>query len=122
MKHLVNWIEIPVADLKRAQSFYNSILGGVQFTELDMGESQYALFPSQDRFNCGTLVKSPNHMPSTDGITVYLDGGNDMNHILDHVGAAGGQVLMPKTFFGEDAGYVGLFLDTEGNKIGLQHL
>jgi uncharacterized protein len=122
MKHLVNWIEIPVTDLTRAQAFYSSILGGVQFTELDMGESRYALFPSEDRFNCGTLVKSPNHSPSTDGITVYLDGGKDMDRILNQVGASGGQVLMPKTFFGEDAGYVGLFLDSEGNKIGLQHL
>jgi hypothetical protein len=28
---------------------------------------------------------------------------------------------MPKTFISVEAGYVGYFRDTEGNRIGLQH-
>jgi len=28
---------------------------------------------------------------------------------------------MEKTFLADEAGYIGMFLDTEGNKIGLQN-
>ena len=35
---------------------------------------------------------------------------------------AGGQVIMEKMFMSAEAGYIGMFIDTEGNKIGLQNL
>jgi hypothetical protein len=34
---------------------------------------------------------------------------------------AGGEVIMPKSFTGKEAGYVGMFIVSVGNKIGLQH-
>ena len=36
------------------------------------------------------------------------------------VAEAGGTVILSKTYLGPEAGYIVLFLDTEGNKIGLQ--
>jgi len=42
--------------------------------------------------------------------------------ILSRVNEAGGKVIMEKTYTGENAGYLGMFLDSEGNRIGLQHL
>ena len=122
MKHLINWVEIPASDLDRAKQFYNTILGGIQFQDMEMHETNYALFPSEDSFNTGALVKGEYYKPSSDGITVYLDGGKDMDNILKHVEKAGGEIIMPKTFTGKEAGYVGMFIDSEGNKIGLQHL
>ena len=120
MQHLSNWIEIPVADMKRAVDFYNRILGA-EFYEMEMGPNKYALFPAQDKYNCGALVQGEWYKPSADGALVYLDGGSDLSHILDKVSAAGGQVIMEKTYLGEQAGHVGMFLDSEGNRIGLQH-
>ena len=38
--------------------------------------------------------------------------------VVDRVGNAGGNVIMPKSGIGEN-GFIALFLDTEGNKIGL---
>jgi len=32
---------------------------------------------------------------------------------------AGGRVLQPKTLINEDVGYMGLFLDTEGNRMAV---
>jgi predicted enzyme related to lactoylglutathione lyase len=39
--------------------------------------------------------------------------------ILDKVQAAGGKVIVPKTEISPEYGYMGVFLDTEGNRIGL---
>ena len=120
MKHLINWVEIPVNNFERAMAFYSSILK-TEINAFEMGGSQYGLFPTEDQKNTVALVKSEYHQPSTNGVVIYFDGGEDLNLILARVKEAGGEVLMEKTFLGEEAGYVGMFADTEGNKIGLQH-
>jgi uncharacterized protein len=121
MKHLINWIEIPVTDMQRAIGFYSKILG-IQFTPMNIGPVQYALFPADDRFNCGALAHGEYYKPSSDGVTIYIDGGKDLHKILSTVQEAGGSVIMEKTFLSKEAGYIGLFIDTEGNRIGLQHM
>lgn len=89
---------------------------------MEMNGVSYALFPSDDKFNCGALVQGDYYTPSSDGVTIYLDGGKNMDNILEQVEKAGGKIILTKTFTGKQAGYVGMFIDTEGNKIGLQHL
>lgn len=121
MNHLINWVEIPVTDMKRAIKFYADIFGGIEFYEMDMEGTKYALFPTEDKFNCGALAQGEYYKPSQDGVTVYLDGGKDLSTILSKVVEAGGTVAMEKTFMGDEAGYIGMFIDSEGNKIGLQH-
>jgi predicted enzyme related to lactoylglutathione lyase len=121
MEHLINWVEIPANDLKRASNFYATILN-VQFIKMPLGASNYALFPCDNTFNCGALVQGPHHKPCADGIIIYLDGGKDLDVILKKVKKAGGEVVMEKVFLSKEAGYVGMFIDTEGNKIGLQHM
>ena len=122
MKHLINWVEIPVWDMDRAITFYDKILGGVSFHKLTLGGFDYAIFPSEDKFNNGALVKSDFSKPSTEGIAIYLDGGEDLSRILDRVESAGGSIIMEKTYLSTEAGYVGMFVDSEGNKIGLQNM
>jgi uncharacterized protein len=121
MRHLINWIEIPATNLARATTFYSTIFKGLSFHEMEMNGVQYALFPSDDKFNCGALVQGDHYIPTSDGVCVYLDGGEDLENILKHVEAAGGKLLMEKTYTGKEAGYVGMFIDSEGNKIGLQN-
>lgn len=122
MKHLINWVEIPVTDLGRAEKFYYTVLGGIGFHNMDQNGNKYAIFPSKDQFNAGALVQGAYYKPSSDGISIYLDGGKDMDSILKHVEKAGGEIIMLKTFTGKEAGYIGMFIDPEGNKIGLQHM
>lgn len=120
-QHLVNWVEIPVVDLARAQKFYEQVFE-FEMQRMQMDGEQYAVFPVEDRFNCGALVQGPKRKVCADGFALYLDGGPDMGQILARVPAAGGRVTMGKTYTGEMAGYVGGFVDSEGNHIGLQHM
>jgi len=119
MTHLSNWIEIPARDLSRASAFYTRVLGE-ELRPFDLGGNRYALFPSADRFNCGAIAQGEGYEPGAQGPLVYLDGGSDLDGKLARVAEAGGSVLVPKTYLGAEAGYIALFLDTEGNKIGLQ--
>ena len=119
MKHLSNWIEIPVRDMARARRFYERILQ-VELQPMDVGPVEYALFPSEDRYNCGALARGDGYEPGPGGVTVYLDGGGDLDGIVDRVAGAGGTILMPKTYMGQEAGHVAMFLDSEGNRVGLQ--
>jgi predicted enzyme related to lactoylglutathione lyase len=121
MKHLINWVEIPVSDMERAKAFYGKILGA-ELQTMSLGKSQYALFPSEDRFNSGALACGEGYVPGSNGVTVYLDGGDDLDTILSKVKTAGGKIVLPKTYLSKEAGWIGLFADTEGNRIGLQHM
>jgi hypothetical protein len=121
MKHLVNWIEILVTDMDRACRFYSDILG-IELQRMELGGSLYALFPTEDRFNAGALVMGAHRAPRKDGTLIYLDGSPDLAEILAKVSKAGGQVAMKKTWLSKEAGFAGLFLDSEGNSIGLQHM
>ena len=86
---------------------------------MDLGGSLYALFPTEDRFNAGSLVKGTHRVPRKDGALIYLDGSPDLAEILAKVLKAGGQVIMEKTLLSKEAGFAGLFLDSEGNSMGL---
>lgn len=55
------------------------------------------------------------------GTTIYLEGGNDLSVPLSRVESAGGKVILPKTSIGNN-GFIALFIDTEGNKVGFHSL
>ncbi len=120
MQHLVNWIEIPTTDITRAKKFYGAILG-VGFHDMAIGPTRYAIFPAEDRYNCGALAQGANYHPGSSGPTIYLDGGKDLDAVLSKVEKAGGKVTLKKMFLSDDAGYIGMFMDSEGNNIGLHN-
>jgi predicted enzyme related to lactoylglutathione lyase len=120
MKHLVNWIEIPAKDIARAKRFYSAILG-VEFHDMDVGPIKYAIFPAEDRHNCGALAQGDNYVPGSSGPTIYLDGGKDLDTVLTKVEKAGGKITLKKMLLSDVAGYIGMFTDSEGNSIGLHN-
>jgi predicted enzyme related to lactoylglutathione lyase len=67
----------------------------------------------------GALAQGEGHVPNKQGVTIYLAGGDDLNGVLSRVEAAGGSILESKTAIGGDMGYYALFLDSEGNRIGV---
>src|SRR5262249_38099160 len=97
MDHLLNWIEIPVTDMKRAVSFYRELLN-TDLHEMKIGTNDYALFAVKDKFNSCCLVKGDGYVPRTDGVVVYLNGGQDLSPVLGRVEKSGGSVLLKKTF------------------------
>jgi predicted enzyme related to lactoylglutathione lyase len=52
-------------------------------------------------------------------VLIYLNGNPDVQNILDKVEAAGGKISMPKTEISPEYGHMALFIDTEGNRIGI---
>ncbi len=120
MANAINWFEIPVNDMARAVTFYSTILD-VELTA-DPATPGYsmAVLPNQGGVG-GALLSGEGYTPSSQGVLVYLNGGDDLDAILTRVAAAGGQVLMPKTSIGEN-GFAAFFLDSEGNKLGLHSM
>lgn len=115
MKNFVSIFEIPATDIKRAIGFYATIMDmDIEF--LDFPGMQLGLFPVDDQINFGTIALGT---PSADGVTIYLNGGDNLQVILDRVETEGGKVLVPKSQHADESGYFALFLDSEGNKLGL---
>ncbi|ELR73625.1 Glyoxalase family protein [Fulvivirga imtechensis AK7] len=118
MKSLISIFEIPATDLSRAVAFYQSILN-VKIETIDMQGTQMGLLPSEDQTISGVITKGEGYEPSANGVMIYLNGGDNLQHMLDKVEKSGGSVIVPKTLIDEETGYFALFLDTEGNRIGL---
>lgn len=116
----LNWFEIPVLDMPRAKHFYQVIFS-MHMEEHEMMGMQMAYFPFEPGGGkvSGALVKSEFHVPSMEGIAVYLNGNPDLSAILEKVESENGKILMPKTLIDEQTGYMAFFADTEGNRIGL---
>lgn len=117
MTKLVSWVEIPVVDQQRAKAFYSTVLGA-EFYDMAMGGLHYSIFPEQD----GALVRGKGYKPSQTGSLIYLNGGADLSVPLGKVTGAGGTVLLNKTFLSSEAGHIGVFLDSEGNKMAFHSM
>lgn len=121
MKNLLWTVELPTADLKRAITFYQKVLG-VSIEEMDMGTTRMGILPSDEGTVGVVLVHGEGYAPSADGTTAYLEIGDDLQRVLDKVVPSGGQVIMPKTEVAPEMGFFALFLDSEGNKVGLHSM
>ncbi len=121
MKNAISWFEIPTKDLDRAQKFYEAIFQ-IQMIPMDMPNIRMRMFPLEDMMGVGGALCDSGgfHKPSgTDGPLIYMNGNPDVQIILDRVVAAGGSVLVPKTEISPEHGFMGVFIDSEGNRIGL---
>jgi predicted enzyme related to lactoylglutathione lyase len=121
MSRLINWFEIPAADFERAVGFYEAVFG-LTLKRETFGGGQMGIFPYADPATGGAVCHMENYTPGPNGVIIYLDGGNDLTAPLERVWAAGGKILLPKTLISAEIGYFALFLDSEGNRIGLHSL
>lgn len=121
MENLINWFEIPASDFERAKKFYKAILQ-IEITELEMFGTKMGMFPSDGKNVSGAIIQGEGYSPASSGILVYLNGGKDLQVILERIEAVNGKVIMPKTQISPDMGYFALFLDSEGNKIALHSM
>jgi len=115
----INWFEIPVTDISRAKTFYESIFE-IKMQEMEMPGMKYAMFPF-DPMNAkvsGGLAQSSMHTPGSTGSIIYLNANPDLQNVLDRINIAGGKVTMPKTSIGQN-GFMAMFTDTEGNTVAL---
>lgn len=116
----ITWFEIPVADFDRAKKFYSTIYD-YEMPETLVGATRmgFLLYEQMEHRVGGAICFGNGYTPSQQGTIPYLNGGSDLNIVLQRVEPAGGKMLLPKSFIGESLGYIARFIDTEGNLIAL---
>lgn len=114
----IHWFQIPVADLDRAQHFYETLLARTMRRE-QTGPQEVAVFAYEDGIG-GSLLKSPTApRPSLDGAVVYLNAGPSLDVVLSRANELGAKLLLPKLELPNGIGFVAQIVDCEGNRIGL---
>jgi uncharacterized protein len=117
----LNWFEIPVIDGARAKKFYESIFS-VQLTNMgELNGKTITAFPTENGNGkaSGGLVQSPAHKPSMEGAIIFLNANPNIQPVIDRIETVGGKMITPKTHVSPEIGYTALFIDSEGNKVGL---
>ncbi|PKA83956.1 hypothetical protein ATE92_2125 [Ulvibacter sp. MAR_2010_11] len=120
MKHnMFAWVEIPVNDMARAQKFYEAVFK-VELHLVNFGGMEMGWFPFVENAPgaAGTLIKQESYIPSAEGPLVYFYS-EDAQIELGRVKAAGGKIYQEKTQISPEHGYMGVFIDTEGNRVAV---
>jgi len=118
--NMIVWFEIPVNNMDRAKSFYEKVFQ-IEINIVDFGGLLMGWFPDRGQENHGangTLIKQESYVPSQEGTLVYF-ASEDVQIELDRVEAAGGKIYQPKTEISPEHGFMGVFIDTEGNRVAL---
>jgi predicted enzyme related to lactoylglutathione lyase len=118
MSNALDWFEIPVVELDRAVSFYETLLQA-KLQEGVVNGQHLAVLPYQNGGVGGALMVGEQLTPSTQGTVVYLGAGDDLDGALARVAAAGGKVVSEKIHLSDSIGSIAFFIDTEGNRVGL---
>ncbi len=127
--NVVGWFEIPVTDMDRAIKFYETVFGYKMDLKPEENGMQMAWFPMDEpdaegeKYGAGgALVKHEMSQPSATGTVVYFNANSgDLANELGKVEAAGGKVLKDKMDIGEH-GFIGIFMDTEGNTVAIHSM
>ena len=115
----IDWFEIPVRDIDRAQAFYEKLLGAAMRRETIAGNT-LAVFGGSGGHVGGCLMAGGSApAPSEAGTLVYLHAGASLDAVLARLESAGGQLATPKVHLPGDMGCFAHIRDTEGNRVGL---
>ena len=119
----VNWFEIPVRDMDRAQRFYEAVFDSPLRREQAGPKTTLAVFPYEKYGVGGCLfANADGPQPSPEGAVVYLNAEPSLDATLARVEAAGGRVTLPRTELPEGMGCFAHIADSEGNRVGLHAL
>ena len=121
MKQVIDWFEIPVSDMSRAQAFYEVVLQTTLQRENFAGPNmQMVVFKEDGQRAKGALVSGhPALQPGTSGTLVYFHAGVSLDEALQRVVASGGEVAMAKVALPGGVGFMAHMLDVDGNRVGL---
>ncbi len=117
----IGWVEIPVTNMARAKTFYENVFE-ITLQLQDFGGTLMGWLPgTEDGKGCsGSLVLQPEwYIPNRkEGVLIYFSC-EDVTITLKRIETEGGRVLQPKTQISPEIGFMGLFHDSEGNRIAL---
>lgn len=115
MTNLISWVEIPATDFERAVTFYSSVLK-TDLQTIDCGDEKMACFPGGE----GAVSFAPGFKPGNDGLLVSFNAEKDIEGAIERIEENGGTIVQQKTKIeAEGRGYFALFIDSEGNRVGL---
>lgn len=121
---VIAWFELPAVDFERAARFYETALD-VELTREVVGGVPMAVFPHEDGATGGCVIHNPQQLRPAqpgDGALVYLHAEPSLQAAMKRVEKAGGKqdgslVELPNGY-----GFIGFFIDSEGNRVGLHSL
>jgi predicted enzyme related to lactoylglutathione lyase len=115
MEKFVSWVEIPAVDFNRAVGFYGKVFQ-MELAVFDCETEKMACFPGGE----GAISFAEGFKPSKDGVLVSFNTGKDLEGAINRIAENGGELVIPKTKIQvEGRGYFAVFIDCEGNKVGL---
>lgn len=118
IKDSLRWFEIPVTDFDRARDFYSYIYD-YDMPSTQVGDTLMGFLLVEDDGVGGAICLGESYIPCKQGTLVYLNGGKDLQIVLDRIEDAGGRILVKKSLIDAGLGYWAKFEDTEGNILGL---
>jgi hypothetical protein len=119
MNNALNWFEIPVRDMDRAQTFYEKLLAKPLRREA-MGPQTLAVMPYDEAGVGGCLFAGADApAPTEQGTLVYLNAEPSLDAMLARVAPAGGRIARPKVTLPDGMGVFAHIIDSEGNRVGL---
>jgi len=119
MGNVIVWASIPVTDLQRAMKFYAHVTG-LQVNAFPGMEDQVAAIGGGEDERIVSADLSVGGTPGVDGPVPYLGANGDIKGMAARVVEAGGTVTQEPQFMGEMVGWIAFFIDSEGNRIGIQ--
>ena len=120
-KHIISWFELPVSDMDRAKSFYETIFD-IELELMVLGDSfKMAVFPGSQSVVGGALVWNEDwYKPSNShGPLLHLNANPDLQTVENKIEKAGGNITISKRGIGPGRGFMAVFEDTEGNRVAL---
>ncbi|SEQ00438.1 VOC family protein [Neolewinella agarilytica] len=110
------WIEIPVSDFDRGKQFYEQVFQ-TDIEVIELGDLRMGTFKDSSVAIC----HHPQfYFPAKEGMIVYFKAAEDMEAMQNRVVAAGGEILIPWRVISPEQGSMALFLDSEGNRVGVR--
>ena len=119
-QHAIDWFEIPVRNLDRAQRFYETLLATTLRREAAGPQKTLAVFGYGDNQVGGRLMAGEGTPdPSPEGTLIYLNAEPSLDAVLARVDAAGGRITTPKVQLPDGMGCFAHIAATEGTRVGL---
>ncbi len=122
MKNPVRWFEIYVDEMNRAKSFYENVFKvKLEKMSQDLVTEMWGFPSNSDGWGCsGSLVKMEGLKPSGVSTIIYF-ASDDCAIEEARVEEFGGKINKSKFSIGQ-YGFISLFVDPEGNMIGLHSM
>ena len=113
----VVWFEIPVANMDRARTFYETILS-TKLNLVQFGDERIAVFPYEAPAISGCLIEAKGLKPGH-GPLPALNADPHLDTVLEKVERAGGRIVHPYSELPPGMGCFARIEDSEGNLVGL---